>query len=85
MTVAEGIRRAIADLLIVHTHGSGGHVTISIGVAAALPGFDDPAAALVKEADEALHEAKRSGRNGVVAGTASAQLTLLPTIARWQV
>jgi diguanylate cyclase (GGDEF)-like protein len=40
------------------------HVTISIGVASAHPGCED-LRALLKAADAALYEAKRSGRNRV--------------------
>ena len=38
-------------------------VTISIGIACAMPGCNESSAALVSAADEALYEAKRSGRN----------------------
>jgi two-component system cell cycle response regulator len=44
-------------------------VTISIGVAASLPEGDTPDA-LIKRADAGLYEAKRSGRNRVVAKAA---------------
>jgi two-component system cell cycle response regulator len=45
-------------------------VTVSIGVACS-GGPDDSAQALIKRADEALYEAKRAGRNRVVAKTPS--------------
>ncbi len=44
-------------------------VTISIGVAATL-GEDDTPEALLKRADEALYEAKETGRNRVIAHAA---------------
>ena len=44
-------------------------VTISIGVAASLGGVDTPEA-LLKRADEALYEAKQTGRNRVIAHAA---------------
>lgn len=44
-------------------------VTISIGVAASLPGGES-AEALLKRADEAMYEAKASGRNRVIARAA---------------
>jgi len=68
----------IAERIRLHVAGSpfrvlGGQellsVTISIGVAATLAEGDNPDA-LVKRADEALYEAKSSGRNKVVARAA---------------
>jgi len=47
-------------------------VTISIGVAAYTPGADDGATRLVADADAALYEAKRAGRNRVVVRSAKA-------------
>ena len=41
------------------------HVTISIGVAAAVPGPETSPARLVAAADEMLYRAKREGRNRV--------------------
>jgi two-component system cell cycle response regulator len=48
-------------------------VTISIGVAATLPGGDDTSAALLKRADDALYTAKRTGRNRVTASPGAAE------------
>lgn len=63
--VAENIRRAIASKELMHK-GSGrsfGTVTVSIGIAGYT--LDDSVPMLVKRADEALFDAKRSGRNRV--------------------
>lgn len=60
--VAERIRRAVADLAIP-AHEEGAAITVSIGVAAYLPG--EGAADLVRRADEALYRAKHDGRNRV--------------------
>jgi diguanylate cyclase (GGDEF)-like protein len=74
-TIAERIRRAVEALAIVNTGmtaagGSAGVVTISLGVAFAR---DDAAPELVTHwADDALYDAKRSGRNVVFLSTAGA-------------
>jgi two-component system cell cycle response regulator len=68
----------IAERIRLHVAGSpfrvmGGEelltVTISIGVAASL-GQNDGPALLVKRADEAMYEAKATGRNRVIARAA---------------
>jgi two-component system cell cycle response regulator len=70
--------RRIAERLRLHVAGSpfrvmGGDealdVTISIGVAASLPGETAPEG-LLKRADAAMYEAKASGRNKVIAKAA---------------
>jgi two-component system cell cycle response regulator len=70
--------RRIAERIRLHVAGSPFRVmsgdelisvTISIGVAASLGG-DDAAAGLLKRADEAVYEAKATGRNRVVAKAA---------------
>jgi diguanylate cyclase (GGDEF)-like protein len=74
--LAEEVRRAIEDLLIVHAETNRGLVTISVGVDAMVPQPGQPAADLVEAADRALYAAKRRGRNTVVA-----QLPLLLSAA----
>ncbi len=68
MVVAEKIRKTIED----HTFDDGNstyHVTISIGVAIARPSGDDfKKDDFIGLADEALYEAKNSGRNRVAMG-----------------
>jgi two-component system cell cycle response regulator len=62
-SVAERLRLAIAEETFrISTHAAGLRVTASIGVAGPGGGAD----AMLKRADEALYEAKRSGRNRVV-------------------
>jgi diguanylate cyclase (GGDEF)-like protein len=61
LAVAEKLRAAVAQ-----APGMPLPVTISIGVAMALPGDSRAAAALLERADRALYAAKAAGRNRVV-------------------
>ncbi len=63
--VAERIRHAVAEQLIPHAGSSHGRVTLSIGIAAAVPGLDNPPDDVVLDADRALYQAKSSGRDAV--------------------
>lgn len=69
-TVAERLRRSIAALSLSTAAGTSVPVTASIGVATRLVGesFDG----LVERADRAMYEAKRAGRNRVVASRPAA-------------
>lgn len=64
--VAENIRLAVRALGVPNTASSRGYITISVGVAARNRSTLDDAA-LVGEADTALYEAKRLGRNRSIA------------------
>lgn len=61
--VAEKIRRAVQQAAIHHSGGTGGTVTVSLGVAAYDPASQDQADDLIGAADKALYVAKASGRN----------------------
>lgn len=64
LAVAEDIRLAVAGLAIPHAASKvAGHVTISLGVAAAVPSPEGHPLPLVKQADEALYRSKDEGRN----------------------
>lgn len=60
---------AVRDLRIPHAHHvvAQEHVTISVGIAVALPGMDVPQnvgkTTLLEQADQALYTAKQAGRN----------------------
>jgi predicted signal transduction protein with EAL and GGDEF domain len=62
LKVAEQVRLTVRALGILNTAANRGYVTISAGVAARTSATLDESA-LVGEADTALYEAKRLGRN----------------------
>ena len=66
---AERLRAQIQQLRIP-THGDDVRITVSIGVATATSATES-IAALINEADRALYEAKRGGRNQVTAASAA--------------
>jgi diguanylate cyclase (GGDEF)-like protein len=64
--IAQTICDGIAGLNIEHpASGVADKVTVSIGVCGAAPGQLDDSQELIKRADQALYEAKASGRNCV--------------------
>jgi diguanylate cyclase (GGDEF)-like protein len=67
-TMAEGLRNKVEELRLEHT-GSliHDHVTISLGVACAMPERGLSPDSLILAADRAVYEAKRGGRNRVEA------------------
>ncbi len=63
---AETIAARIKDTLARHPFSvEGGHIpiTVSQGIAAMVPGFDETPETLISRADEALYKAKNSGRD----------------------
>lgn len=61
---AERIRRALESLPHQSKKGEKFNMTVSLGVAARIPGDDSPDA-LIARADKALYHSKKTGRNGV--------------------
>ena len=64
LLVAEKIRRSISELAVVH-NGHTISMTVSIGVSEATIDSDQHPLLLLEQADKALYQAKRSGRNKV--------------------
>ena len=62
MAVGESIRTAAAEPIVL----DGGPVTATLSIGVTIAGADEDADDLVARADEAMYEAKRSGRNRVV-------------------
>jgi diguanylate cyclase (GGDEF)-like protein len=69
LRTAEHLREAVENLKLKPQHASGGNtmqVTVSVGVGSAAPTIGRTPQGVVQLADEALYEAKRTGRNRVV-------------------
>ena len=71
LTVAEGIRLRLEGAGMGHPKSPHGVVTASIGVAAFRPQATQSVADLLNASDQAMYEAKRTGRNRVVSAGAS--------------
>jgi len=70
--VAEKLRTAVESLGLEHAASAFGRVTISLGVAAAVPDRRSSPDRLMGAADRALYQAKAEGRNRVQVAGASA-------------
>lgn len=72
--LAEELRKRVVSGAISHPASStGGHVTVSIGVASVVPDETVEPDALLAAADEALYRAKAGGRNRVMPASQDAQ------------
>ena len=63
LVIAKGICEELARLALPHAKSPYGVVTISIGVATAMPDDSTTWTALIEQADRALYRAKQEGRN----------------------
>ena len=68
LSVAQRVRDAVQELAVPHAGSMCSDVvTVSVGVAVRVPSGADSRTSLMRDADEALYEAKASGRNRVCA------------------
>jgi len=68
MRVAERMIANVAKLKLKHEYSDTSDiVTVSLGVSCCEPSPDKPAESLILAADEALYEAKETGRNKAMA------------------
>lgn len=67
LAFAEDVRRLLGEVAIAHPASPRRRLTASFGVASTIPTLDGSPDTLVAAADAALYEAKRSGRDRVVA------------------
>jgi diguanylate cyclase (GGDEF)-like protein len=83
LVVVERLRSRVMDLAIPHGASSvGPNVTISLGVATAIPGSDQALDNLVATAERALSQAKLRGRNQFVA--LEEERVGWPELRRWR-
>ena len=74
LAVAESLRLAVRALRLLHGGREGGVVTISLGVAGMVPGAGpNDLTEILAAADRALYEAKRQGRDRVIASEAAGE------------
>jgi len=66
--VAERLRQRIADTPFIVSAADAGEISVTVSIGISVGGrLGDTAEGLIRRADEALYEAKRSGRNCVIA------------------
>jgi diguanylate cyclase (GGDEF)-like protein len=64
--MAEKFRFAVQELGVPHeSSATAPHVTISLGVASAVPSLTEKPESIIRHADRLLYQAKHNGRNRV--------------------
>lgn len=67
LPIAQNLRQCVENLAIPHAHSlAGSMVTVSVGLASETPNTDHNRESLLRSADEALYQAKNTGRNKVI-------------------
>ena len=65
--IADEMRRFVEEENLLHEYSDAAqYVTVSLGVAAEIPGADEQSGTLIEKADQALYKAKEQGRNRYV-------------------
>ena len=80
LIVAENVRLAVVGMNLPHSGNPEGIQTISIGVAAGVPGQDGSTVSLLTAADHAMYRAKYLGRNRVESLAVAMPLAEMPAL-----
>jgi diguanylate cyclase (GGDEF)-like protein len=75
--LAVKIQQAFAEMMLPHQRSEFGRVTVSVGLASLVPQPGDTPHCLVREADQALYQAKEQGRNRAICQPGHRQVTEL--------
>jgi len=73
--LAQRIRLAVESLALTHEDSTFGIVTISLGIAVTIPDQEHSTDDLIRAADQALYDAKASGRNCIKTASLTDKLT----------
>jgi diguanylate cyclase (GGDEF)-like protein/PAS domain S-box-containing protein len=76
--VAERIRESVFDLRLAHAKSPSGIVTVSVGVASTRHAVGGDSNVLIEQADRALYDAKRLGRNRIMLAASGVRAIAAP-------